>query len=122
MKAKKIKIIIRSSDQLKSEMIEALKGSKRSIQKENEIIFNSVKSMMAILTSSRLEVLIYLTKHRPQSIYELAKGLGRDFKNVHSDVKKLSELDLIGLEPTGNSRKGLIPRAKYTGIEFSLAA
>jgi predicted transcriptional regulator len=29
------------------------------------------------------------------SIYELAKRLGRDYKNVHGDVRRLAELGLI---------------------------
>ncbi|HXH73847.1 MAG TPA: hypothetical protein VNJ08_02710 [Bacteriovoracaceae bacterium] len=122
MKPKKLKIVIKSSVQLKAEMTAALKGEKRSIQKENEIVFNSVKTFIGILTPGRLEILIYLNHHLPQSIYQLAKGLSRDFKNVHSDVKKLAELELIELKSSGNTRKGLIPKAKYTGIELSLVA
>jgi hypothetical protein len=32
---------------------------------------------------------------RPLSIYELAKRLERDYKNVHTDVTRLAELGLI---------------------------
>jgi predicted transcriptional regulator len=122
MKTKKLKIIIKSKSQLKAELISALKGKNRAIQKENEIVFNSIESFVQILTKSRIEILIYLNQFSPGSIYALAKGLERDFKNVHSDVKKLAELSLIDLEPTGNSRNGLIPKAKYSGLELSLVS
>jgi predicted transcriptional regulator len=120
MKSRKLIVTIKSGKQLKSEMILALKGEKKGIQPKNQVIFNSVKSFMRILTKNRLEILIYLNQHDPKSIYELAKGIGRDFKNVHGDVRKLADLGLINLEKSGNQRGGLIPKAKYTGLELSL--
>lgn len=122
MKSRKLIVTIKSGKQLKSEMILALKGEKKGIQPKNQVIFNSVKSFMRILTKNRLEILIYLNQHDPKSIYELAKGIGRDFKNVHGDVRKLADLGLINLEKSGNQRGGLIPKAKYTGLELSLVS
>lgn len=122
MKTKKVKIIIRSSDQIKSKFIDSFNNKKITIQKENEIVFTSVKSFIEILTLRRLEILIYLNQFKPESIYQLAKGLNRDFKNVHNDVHRLFDMNLIDLEPSGKSRNGLTPKAKYTGIELDLSA
>jgi predicted transcriptional regulator len=122
MKTKKLKIIIKSNSQIRAELTSALKGKTRIIQKENEIVFNNVKSFVQILSKNRIEILLYLNHHSPNSIYALAKGLERDFKNVHADVKRLAELSLIDLEPTGNNRNGLIPKAKYSGLELSLVS
>ena len=122
MKLKRVKIIIKTPEQLKVELIEALKGKRKYIQAENEIVFSSPGAFTKILTANRIEILMYLNNHQPNSIYELAKGLNRDFKNVHSDVKKLSEMNLIRLEPSDDNRKGLIPIAIYSGIDLSLAA
>ncbi len=122
MKSNNLKIIIKPRKQLKKEFMAAMKGQKKMIQPENEVVFSSVKSFMRILTKNRVEILIYLNHHNPKSIYELAKGLGRDFKNVHSDIKKLANLDLITIEKSGNSRGGLIPKSKYTGLELSLVS
>jgi predicted transcriptional regulator len=52
----------------------------------------------------------------------LAKLLGRDFKNVHTDVKLLADIGLLDLKETGNSRNGLIPLAKFSGIDLDWAA
>jgi predicted transcriptional regulator len=122
MKSKKVKIIIKSRAQLKQELASALKGKRRRIQSDDEIVFSSVEALMKVLTKSRLEILIFLTKHKPNSIYELAKGLGKDFKNVHSDVRKLANLELIILENKNDARRSLRPGAKYTGIEWDLVA
>lgn len=122
MKSKKVKIIIKSADQIKSEFIDSFTNKSTYIQKENEIVFTNIKAFMDILTLRRLEILIYLNKFKPDSIYELAKGLKRDFKNVHTDVHRLFDMNLVDLEPSGNSRNGLTPKAKYTEIELSLTA
>jgi predicted transcriptional regulator len=122
MKSNNLKIIIKPRKQLKKEFVAAMKGQKKMIQPENEVVFSSVKSFMRILTKNRVEILIYLNHHSPKSIYDLAKGLGRDFKNVHSDIKKLANLDLITIEKSCNSRGGLIPKSKYTGLELSLVS
>ena len=105
-----------------SVFIDSFENKKTNLQKENEIVFTDIKSFMDILTVRRLEILIYLNQFKPKSIYELAQGLNRDFKNVHSDVHRLFDMNLIDLEPSGTSRNGLTPKAKYTGIEFSLTA
>ena len=46
------------------------------------------------LTPARWELLKAL-KGEPVSIYQLAKRLGRDYKNVHTDVTQLMTLGLI---------------------------
>ena len=51
--------------------------------------------LLATLTPARWELLRTLRRKPPQSIYQLAKGLGRDYKNVHTDVSRLIELGLI---------------------------
>lgn len=122
MKSNKVKITIKSADQLKSEFIDSFENKKSNLQKQNEIVFTDIKSFMEILTLRRLEILIYLNQYKPDSIYELARGLKRDFKNVHTDVHRLFDMDLIDLEPSGTARNGLTPKAKYTGIELSLTA
>lgn len=47
------------------------------------------------LTPARWELLERLAKEGPLSVYQLAKRLGRDYKNVHTDVAQLAALGLI---------------------------
>ncbi len=47
------------------------------------------------LTPARWAVLESLKRGGPCSIYELARRLGRDYKNVHTDVAALQKLNLI---------------------------
>ena len=51
--------------------------------------------LLRTLTPARWALLEHLRGAGPSSIYELAKRLHRDYKNVHTDVSKLTELGLI---------------------------
>ena len=57
--------------------------------------------LLRTLTPARWELLDRLREAGPLSIYELAKRLGRDYKNVHTDVTRLAEISLIRKEPDG---------------------
>jgi predicted transcriptional regulator len=53
------------------------------------------------LTPARWDLLKHLAKAGPMTVYALAKLLERDYKNVHTDVARLTELGLI--EKTGDA-------------------
>lgn len=51
--------------------------------------------LSATLTPARWTLIERLAKEGPLSIYQLAKRLERDYKNVHTDVTALARLGLI---------------------------
>jgi predicted transcriptional regulator len=51
--------------------------------------------LLKTLTPARWDLLERLREIGPLSIYELSKRLGRDYKNVHTDVTRLVEIGLI---------------------------
>ena len=51
--------------------------------------------LLRTLTPARWALMEALRNSGPASIYELAKRLQRDYKNVHTDVSRLAELGLI---------------------------
>ena len=51
--------------------------------------------LLKTLSPARFELLRALREAGPTSIYQLAKRLGRDYKNVHTDVTQLASLGLI---------------------------
>jgi predicted transcriptional regulator len=121
MKLKKVRIIIQSVEDTKIEWAKALRGEIRSIQKPGIIVFTSLEAVAKMLSPARLTLLGAILKEHPESIYALAKAVGRDFKNVHSDVKMLAEIGLLELKPSGK-RSAVKPIAKYSGFEVDLAA
>lgn len=122
MKLKKAKIVIRSLLEIKKEWKSALKGHNRNIQKNDEIIFVNLETASKVMSKARIEILQSILKDKPCSIYDLAKKLEKDFKNVHSDVKFLCAVGLIELQETENARNGLRPVARFSGIELDWAA
>lgn len=122
MKLKKAKIIIKTMKDIKSEWALALKGTTKKIQKKDEIIFTSLQAASKVFTKRRMEILQAIIKENPRSIYDLARILDKDFKNVHTDVKFLCDIGLIDLKESNDSRKGLRPVARFSGIELDWAA
>ena len=57
--------------------------------------FADLPLLAQTLTPARWELLRRLAKAGPLSVYALAKLLGRDYKNVHTDVARLLELKLL---------------------------
>lgn len=80
---------------------------------EHHITFESWEGFARVMTTKRLELLRHLHKHPTESIAELARNLGRDYKRVHEDVETLTEAGLIDRED------GL--RADYDAIETTIA-
>jgi len=52
-------------------------------------------ALLKHLTPARWQLLERLHAAGPLSVYELARRLERDYKNVHTDVKRLAELGLV---------------------------
>ena len=122
MNLKKAKIIIQPIENLKVEWKRALKGEVKSIQKKGVILLPNAQTLGRILSASRLELFMAILRENPKSIYELAKLVQRDFKNVHSDLKLLADVGLIELRRSSGKRDAVKPVAMYCGLDLDLAA
>ncbi|HYR36910.1 MAG TPA: MarR family transcriptional regulator [Burkholderiales bacterium] len=60
--------------------------------------------LLRTLTPARWQLLERLRQLGPASIYELAKRLERDYKNVHTDVTALARIGLIERGDDGGVR------------------
>ena len=65
------------------------------------ISFDDLPLILKTLSPARWGLLGKLKKDGPVSIYELAKRLQRDYKNVHTDVTQLAALGLIERQDDG---------------------
>jgi predicted transcriptional regulator len=66
------------------------------------------------MTGKRMELLHYVRRHQVTSVRALAKALGRDYSNVHADVRALTA---AGLLDTADGRL----QADYDVIETRIA-
>jgi predicted transcriptional regulator len=57
--------------------------------------FGSPSELFAAITDRRLELLRHVAGNEVLNIHQLAQVVGRDYKNVHTDVKALEELGLL---------------------------
>lgn len=62
---------------------------------ENHLNFEDLSILLSILTPRRLEVLKTLRKQSFSSVRALSGNLGRDYKNVHTDVQALENAGLL---------------------------
>ena len=64
-------------------------------QAEIHLNFENFSMLASVLTPKRLELMKVLRQKGLLSIRALSKQLGRDYKNVHTDVIALEAADLI---------------------------
>ncbi len=57
--------------------------------------FADLPLLAKTLTPARWQLLKHLAKAGAATVYALAQQLGRDYKNVHTDVARLLELNLL---------------------------
>jgi len=81
---------------------------------ERHLAFESWDALARVLTGRRMELLRHVRRHDVTSVRALAKSLGRDYSNVHADVRALVAAGL--LDATG---RGV--RADYDAIETKIA-
>lgn len=120
MKIKKVKIEIKSLDDALRETGEVFEKISKGeyVQRKEAVYFSNIKEMRKVLTEKRFELLKTVKDRRPASVYELAKMLHRDIKNVLQDLSYLQELGLVVITDT---REKKIPSVSYDKIAFEVA-
>ena len=122
MKIKNIKIGVSNTQQILDNFVETGEAIERgeSPEKSEGVYFESIDTLESILTDKRLTLLRTIKEKKPQSIYELAKILHRDTKNVSNDVFKLSELGFITLTKSQTGRARVSPTVNYDKIVLEI--
>ena len=118
MRVKNIKIAIKSDPVLFSEIKQVWnsleKGEK--VLKHKGVYFENLDTMRKVLTEERLRILKTIKSKNPQSIYELAKLIGRDIKNTFNDVQFLAQMGFIELKKAKDGREKTTPQVNYDQI------
>jgi predicted transcriptional regulator len=120
--ARRINIGIRSA----AERSEALRRAMRRIARGDRTVqqpglyFESVEELRRILTEKRMELLLAIVRHRPASVHGLAGLLGRDYKNVSTDIALLGRLGLVSLETRRGKGRAQRPTVPYDEIHVTI--
>jgi predicted transcriptional regulator len=123
--AKTLTIRISSLDQGLKRFRETYKAGEagRSVTRRAGVYFTSLEAARNLLTPSRLALLRAVRTRRPGSIYELAKIVDRDLKNVQDDLRLLERYGLVRMS-RGRSigkRRVKIPQAVFGEIALRIA-
>jgi predicted transcriptional regulator len=86
--------------------------------RNDELICDSMSSMLKLMSKSRFEVFAAIVEHKPGSLNELARVMDKDPGNVLRDVKSLESLGLIRLIPLKGDRERLKPESLFDKIIF----
>ena len=95
----------------------------RRVHRRGGIYFTSIEAARNLLTPTRLALLRAIRRYRPRSIYELAKLLNRDLKNIQDDLRLLEEYGLVRMTRKRGvgRRKVKTPEALFEEIALKVA-
>ena len=111
---------------------EAFEGFKESfkaaeaggrVREREGVYFTSMEAARNLLTPNRLALLRAIRTKRPGSMYELAKMVRRDLKNVQGDLKLLERYGLVRMsqEHRKGKRRVKVPRTIFRQIALKIA-
>jgi predicted transcriptional regulator len=87
-----------------------------------EIGFTSIEAARNFLTRERLALLRAIRTHHPGSLYELARIVKRDFKNVQQDITILERHGLVRVsKESRGKRKVKVPHVPFQEIALRIA-
>ena len=117
MKKRIIVIGVASFDNVVKDTIDACKKAKQGqlFGPVDRIDFPDEATLWSTLSPKRMELLRYLRQQGPMSGRQLARDLGRDQKNIYTDIKLLARLELLKVNDDG---KYVVP---WDGITIQLA-
>jgi predicted transcriptional regulator len=122
MSARRLSIGIRGGAVRSKALREAMRRVARGDRTPQEpaLYFESVEELRRILTEKRLELLLAIARHRPASVRKLAGLVGRDYKNVSTDIARLERLGLVRLETRSGKGRAQTPTVPYDEIQVTI--
>jgi len=123
MRVKRVKIGIKRFEEVLEGVKETMKKIERGekVKERRGYYFENLAAFRRALTEKRLEVLHVIKREKPSSVYELAKLLKRDVKNVTQDLEYLKQIGLVEIRRTKEKQERNIPEVKYDKIDLQIA-
>lgn len=95
--SRKMTIGVGNLDQSAKRFVETWRKVERGekVSRQERVTFDNLETLLRTLTPSRWALLRKLRRQGPMTVRALAKTLGRDYKNVHTDVRTLETVGLL---------------------------
>lgn len=111
------KITINQESGAFSAIFSRLRGKETQEKEKNP----EISLLRSILSQERARMLHILKEKKPNSLYELAKLLGRDFKSVRADILTLERAGLVETIPIHKGkREKLKPLLVVDALEVTI--
>ena len=98
---KKLYVEVMSSGEASKRFARAWKSASSGKAMDATIGLGSIAELTTLLSPKRMELLRHVAQNPGLSIRGLAQALGRDYKNVHTDVSGLEARHLLERDDTG---------------------
>jgi predicted transcriptional regulator len=122
---KTLNVEIRPLSEMVDDFREAFDAAEqgRTFKRREGVYFTSLEAARNFLTRERLGLLRAIRTRHPGSVYELAKMVDRDLKNVQQDVRLLERHGLVRLteKRRGQKSKVKVPTAPFGEIALRIA-
>ena len=89
---------------------------------KSEFDFEGIAELRQLISNEKARILCVIKNKQPDSIYDLAKTLKRDFKSVRQDVKLLEKFGFLTLkQQIKGKRKKLKPILLIDKLQVSIS-
>ena len=123
MKIKQVNILIETEREFDKKVLKDLEKIDKGIfpkKLKTNISFESIEDFRKFLTPNRIELLSFIRIKKPSSIYQVAKDLHRDRKNVSKDIKLLSDLGFVELKEEHKKRDHIRPIVAFDRVNLGI--
>ena len=127
MKIRKFKIKIQGDTHFRDDVIKTWKAAeKRKLHEDGYdlvLSFPDISWLSKIFSAERIRLIQAIRDQKPESLYQLAKLLGRALPNVHRDVHELAEYGIVELKKVrkkGQKRESLHPEYNWDGFDVAV--
>jgi len=98
-----IRIGVGNAETTAADFVETWKRAEsgEQLQVDQRLYFENLETLLKTLSPGRWILLRKLRTSGPMSVRALAKALERDYKNVHTDVRRLEMIGLIARTQDG---------------------
>lgn len=94
--SKNVQLHVGTADEMGQRFVDAWKRAEGGEEvNESHLTFIGLDTLLATLTNKRLDLLRHVHRNGAVTVKALADALGRDYKNVHTDVAALEEAGLL---------------------------
>ena len=128
MKVRKFKIRIQAAEEkLADSLVRTLELAEKGIIEDPDydlvITFPDLSWLPKVISPEKIRLIQTVRNQHPDSVYRLAKLLGRHLSNVQRDVSELAHfgiLELKKISKKGSKRQSLQPIYDWSGFDIAV--